>query len=211
MPKPRKLDFTERQKRARDRDPLPVVMVGNSTELVSVRSLEHEFQISRRAAIDMLTALRVKPVFIGAHAYFSIQALDSALFYVTMLGGPGFVAPGSLIKDKRGTKSLAKYAQELTDKDVATMHTQTFRRTMEFAARQRGRFAMATVKKLVAASADRSDVITADEAQLSELAETPVEDVAPESPVLEALRNEAGETDVPCGTAPNEQADPASP
>jgi len=79
-----------------------VLKLGNSLELRTVEELAIEWGFKTKStAVKFLRALNVPLLHINRDSYFSVHALEMALFSVTEWGAKGFAAPGSHFRDKR--------------------------------------------------------------------------------------------------------------
>jgi len=83
--------------------------------LVELSYLETVFGISRRTAALYLKALRIKPVYIGKQVLFSLSTLKRLLFVLNRPGGPGFIFPGSKMKNSPRVGKNPEYLTKVTD------------------------------------------------------------------------------------------------
>jgi len=74
-------------------------------DLVEVEYLEQVFTITRRAALKLLRAFHIRPMYVGKKAYFSLPTFQRIMFVLSLPGSPGFLFPGCAAKnDVRITK-----------------------------------------------------------------------------------------------------------
>lgn len=83
--------------------------------LVELSYLETVFGISRRTASLYLKALMIKPVYIDKQILFSLPTLKRLLFVLSRPGGPGFIFPGSRMKNNPRVVKNSDYLTEVTD------------------------------------------------------------------------------------------------
>ena len=84
--------------------------------LVELSYLQTVFGISRRTASLYLKALRIKPVYIDKQVLFSLPTLKRILFVLCRPGGPGFIFPGSKMKNNPRVIKNPEYLTEVTDR-----------------------------------------------------------------------------------------------
>jgi hypothetical protein len=100
---------------------LPRVFDLGFGEVVDIRYLQKLFGITRRSALKYLHVLQIEPFYIGKDAYFSLSTFKRILFVLSKPGAPGFVFPGSAMKNnprirKDGAPQITRVTQEILDK-----------------------------------------------------------------------------------------------
>lgn len=107
-------------------------VVGRAVQLVDILTLATQLNISRAAATSTLVQLKVPLVYIGEDIFFSIHALEKALFFVSRYGGRGFMAPGSLGKRKLQYRRKKRIEPvKITDEDIEGAPWPRIEREME--------------------------------------------------------------------------------
>ena len=110
--------------REKSRERFPVLRVGASVEMQSVRVLGVTFGMPYKTARVFLEDIDVPLVHIGKNSFFSIYALETAMFIVSDFKGPGLYAYGSEAKRRRLTSVKYKksgdkdFPLKLRDEDI---------------------------------------------------------------------------------------------
>ena len=94
---------------------LPKKLSFGAGDLVELDYLCKVFEISRRTASKYLTALHLKPMYVGSEVFFSLVTFRRIMYVLTLPGSPGFLFPGSAGKASRKRKNTADFITEVTD------------------------------------------------------------------------------------------------
>lgn len=93
---------------------VPKRMNFGSGELYEVSYLEQILGIKRRTAMKCLSALHIKPMYIGRDIFFSLSTFKRIMFILTLPGSPGFLFPGSSGKNNPRLLKDPSYISEVT-------------------------------------------------------------------------------------------------
>jgi len=126
-------------------DRLPIILVGRSVELHSIRSLMDLIGARKLStASHFLRSLRIPIIYIGEEGYFSLSTLERALFYVSRPGSVGFIAPGSSYRNRGRYAYRLRHkgadppgVLSLTEEDAVKMNDPKYEREMEAVAKHR--------------------------------------------------------------------------
>ena len=70
----------------------------------------------------MLEYLKIPILYLGKERWYNLYALDKVLYYLSRVGGGGFVGPGTNAKNSGKTPFL----RELTDEDIKVINSVDF-------------------------------------------------------------------------------------
>ena len=102
--------------------------MGPTNIMMEVTSICDWMGVTSNTAYLILESLNVPLFRVGNRAFFNLYSLDKVLYYLNRMGGPGYIAPGSTLKDS-GRYKKGKFKvipTRITEEDVLNMKDPEF-------------------------------------------------------------------------------------